>query len=749
VTQTPAPPGALIDFLEVIDSLSEGVLIYEAGGQVVQFNQRAPEVLGLTADELLGKTSRELLGSLVRADLSPLPAEEMPSIEARTTKRPVFRRRLAVRLPKGDYRELVASALPIISPGGELEHIVAVFLDITRELTVVNELRVFEQFFELSADLFVVATPDHRVLELNKAVQRTLGWPNEKYLGAGLLELVHPDDLRLTLAQGVDNREYTTRLRASDGSYRSINWHAARGSTPQLGDALFLRGHDVTPRLAEQRQVSRSRELLGEAFELAELAVIERDLVDSTAHLSSRLRELLQLGEGAGPITATTLDQFIASDDLDRYRAYLHKVTPNTTPPPLQLRLRTALGETREVRLWARRSTDESGGGTRELVVIQDVTQQSLLQAKLRLAERLTSLGTMAAGVAHEINNPLAFVLANLNVVKGELARLPPVEGVDLEDMRAAVSEALEGAERVRQIVLGLKPFARVDEHQRGHCDLNRVVEASLNMAKNALRQRANIVKDLKATAPVFANEARLGQVFLNLLVNSAQAMPDGRETENRVTVASRDEGDQVVVTVSDTGAGIAPEVLPRIFDPFYSTKQIGEGTGLGLFISQGIVKDAGGIISVTSTLGEGTTFEVRLPIATTTFTGSSTTPVPSRRARVLVVDDEPSILRSLQRLLGKAHELTLAHSGKEALALLQSGAHYDLVLCDLMMPDASGMDVWEQLSPEQRQRFVFMTGGTFTARAERFLETHRPAVLEKPFTATTLEGLLLRAQSR
>ena len=280
--------------------------------------------------------------------------------------------------------------------------------------------------------------------------------------------------------------------------------------------------------------------------------------------------------------------------------------------------------------------------------------------------------------------------------------------------------------------------------------ELNDIVEASLNMARNELRHRARIVKELKPVAAVFANEARLGQVFLNLLVNAAHAMPDGRAGDNVVTIATREEGPQIVVAVTDTGSGIPSDVLPRIFDPFFSTKQIGEGTGLGLFISQGIVKDAGGMISVTSTPGVGTTFEVRLPMATGTFTGSSTTPLPARRrARVLLVDDEPSILRSLERLLGKAHDLTLAHSGREALALLGAGMVYDLVLCDLMMPEVSGIDVWEQLTPTQRQLFVFMTGGTFTERAERFLATAKPPVLEKPFTATTLEGLLLRAQTR
>ena len=627
-----------IEFLKVIESLCEGVIVYDSAGRVLHFNQSALEVLGLTADELEGSAQLQAGWAMLRADLTPLPHDEVPSVEARLTRRPVHRRRLTVRSPRGDHRELVVTALPMFSQTGELEQVVSAFLDVTREQSLAGQLRV-----------------------------------------------------------------------------------------------------------EEQRQVSRSRELLSEAFELAELAVIERHLGETTAHLTSRLCELLQLEADAPPVA--TLDRFITPIDLPRYHGYLAQLGDPTPRPPLQLRLRTARGETREVRLWARRSGDDPARA-RELVVIQDVTQQSLLQAKLRLAERLTSLGTMAAGVAHEINNPLSFVLANLNVVKNELATFPPLPGVDLVDLRAAVSEALEGAERVRQIVLGLKPFARVDEHQRGQCDIARIVEASLKMAKNELRHRARIVKDLKPVAPVFANEARLGEVFLNLLMNAAQSIPDGHAAENLVTVALREEKGQVVIVVSDTGCGIPAEVLPRIFDPFFSTKQIGAGTGLGLFISQGIVQDAGGVISVVSAPGRGSTFEVRLPVALGMYEGTATTPLPARRrARLLLVDDEPSILRSLQRLLGKAHDLTLAHSGREALALLSAGLEYDLVLCDLMMPEVSGIDVWEQLTAPQRQIFVFMTGGTFTERAERFLASAKPPVLEKPFTATTLEGLLQRAR--
>jgi PAS domain S-box-containing protein len=733
----------------VIAALAEGVVIYGPQGEVQQFNQSALDALGVTAGMLRAGKS-ELEQRLVQPDLSPLPERQWPWVEALATGQPVYRRQVVVRVDHRSERELMVSAIPLLTSTQLVERVVVALLDISRELAVISELRVFERFFELSADLLVVSGEDERVFQLNDAVERTLGWPRAKLLSEGLMSLVHPDDVSLTRRHFADPQapvEFTNRLKTKRGLYRHIAWRVARTGTPRFGLAFFSRGHDVTERQTELDEINRSREILSEAFELAELAVIERNPSTGTTTATPRLRELLQLPDD-GP-TSIRLEEYVLPDDRARYDAYREQVALVGALPPHVVRLKTARGEIREVRKWVRLARDERGL-TRDLTVMQDVTQQSLLQAQLRLAERLASLGTMAAGVAHEINNPLAFVLANLNVVKSELAKLPESPVVDVVDLREAVAEALDGAERVRQIVLSLKPFARVDEHQRGHCDVARIVQAALNMAKNELRHRSRIVSDLRAVGPVFANEARLGQVFLNLLVNAAHAMSEARAAENVVTVVTREDQGQVVVSIQDTGTGIAPDVLPRIFDPFFSTKQIGQGTGLGLFISQGIVKDAGGTVSVNSTPGVGTTFEVRLPVATTTSLSASTTPLPARkRARILLIDDEPSILRALERLLSPAHDLTLAQSGREALTLLNHGLEYDLIICDLMMPEVSGIDVWEQMPAVHRHTTIFMTGGTFTPRAEHFLAQVNPTVLEKPFTATTLEGLLERVQVR
>ena len=262
---------------------------------------------------------------------------------------------------------------------------------------------------------------------------------------------------------------------------------------------------------------------------------------------------------------------------------------------------------------------DATGEITGAIGVALDITERKAMEAKLSQAERLASMGTLAAGVAHEINNPLTYVMANIGFVAERLSKLRPYPAAafdqQVEELGTALSEAQEGAVRVRQIVRDLKTLARGDEEHYGPVDIARVIETSVGMVAADIRAKAELVVDLGAVPSVEASESRLGQVLVNLLVNSAQSIGEGGPSVNRIRVATRtDAAGRAVISVSDTGSGIPPEVLGRIFDPFFTTKPVGVGTGLGLFICHGIVKALGGEITVESRLGSGTTFRVLLP---------------------------------------------------------------------------------------------------------------------------------------
>jgi CheY-like chemotaxis protein/two-component sensor histidine kinase len=298
-------------------------------------------------------------------------------------------------------------------------------------------------------------------------------------------------------------------------------------------------------------------------------------------------------------------------------------------------------------------------------------------------------------------------------------------------------------------IVRDLQTLTRADE-SHGEVDLKQVIEQAIQIAGVEVRHRAPIVRRYQSVPPIMGSRIRLGQVFLNLIVNAAQAIPEGQSANHRIEIGIRDTGATTLVEVTDTGAGIAPEHLERIFDPFFTTKEVGAGTGLGLSISRDIVTCHRGTLTVRSRPGAGTTMTVAFPHSERIPVITAPPPEPppvSRRAKVLVIDDEPLIARILQRGLAR-HQVVVAGHARDALARIQSGETFDVILCDLMMPDISGMEVHEFLArehPAVAARVVFMTGGAFTSKAKTFLSTITNERIDKPFSLQQINKLVDR----
>jgi PAS domain S-box-containing protein len=390
---------------------------------------------------------------------------------------------------------------------------------------------------------------------------------------------------------------------------------------------------------------------------------------------------------------------------------------------------------------------------------IRDLTDRRRMENQLIFAGRMAAVGTLAAGVAHEINNPLAYIVANIDFARHQIttvaSRLSRSDagggpGHVLDETGEALTEARQGAERVRNIVRDLRVFARGDEEQSGPVAVRRVLDSSINIAWNEIRHRARLVKDYGDTPMVEGNESRLGQVFLNLLLNAAHAIPEGETERNEIRVSTRTDGrGYAVIEVRDSGMGIPLEIRERIFDPFFTTKSAGEGTGLGLWICSGILSALGGEVRVDSEIGRGSTFRVTLPPAAMESAAGFVTTKPDAEAqggRLLIIDDEQMILGALRRSLGGEYNVTCASDGRRALERLRAGDRYDLILCDLMMPEMTGMDVFaemEKLAPDQAERMVFVTGGAFTTRAREFLERVPNARVEKPIDFQNLRVLL------
>jgi PAS domain S-box-containing protein len=460
---------------------------------------------------------------------------------------------------------------------------------------------------------------------------------------------------------------------------------------------------------------------------------------ESEALLGKRLNELL--APSAQLATVKILDEVAHGDVRGR-----------------ELPFRTATGEVLLLSVNASAQRDQTSGGVLGAVLVaRDERELKKAQTQLQLSDRLATMGTLAAGVAHEINNPLSFVIGNLDFVSEEVDTLrETLPGEAIAEISRALVAAKGGADRVRQIVRDLKGFSRVDEDVVVRVPLSRILDSASQMVRNEVRHRTTLTKEYGPSPLVEANEARLLQVFLNLIQNAAQSIPAGNAEKNRIhlTTGTTDDG-RPFASVEDTGGGIPAEDLTRIFDAFFTTKAIGIGTGLGLSISHKIVTSFGGSIDVKSEVGVGTTFRVVLPAASAETAPKAPEDRPSRssfrpprRKSVLVIDDEIEVGRTIERILGRDHDVVSVSRGEAALALFDERP-WDVVLCDLMMPEMTGVEVYRRAvasRPDLGHRFVFLTGGTFDDVVRAFLLGVPNGLIEKPFDTRDLRALVAQA---
>jgi PAS domain S-box-containing protein len=445
----------------------------------------------------------------------------------------------------------------------------------------------------------------------------------------------------------------------------------------------------------------------------------------------------------------------------------------------LQYRMRARSGEWKYVMGRGKVvSRDAAGRATRVVGTHVDVTDRARLQVEAAQKDRLANLGLLAAGVAHEVNNPLSWVLSNLELVAGAMQRLAQVTalaeallaraGVDpgplappdgaFSELTATAQAALEGTQRLRDLSRALGAFVRVDDAPEELVDVNQALQTAATMATNELRFRARLVNALQPVPPVRAVMGKVAQVFLNLLVHAAHSIPEGRVDEHLVTLRTWERDGSVFAEVRDTGRPLSPEQAERLLEPDLTPTR-GGGTGLGLTIAKDLVKDLRGDVRVTSEEGKGTRVVVRLPAA-----APEPNPMPKPmpeppppvsgavgKGRVLVVDDEPAIRRSLQRVL-KEHEVVQAGNGREAKRLLEQDQAFDVILCDVSMPELSGPELHAWLrtfSPPLAGRFVFLTGGAFSDAVSAAIEQSGAGQVSKPFDGAKLKALVAERVAR
>ncbi len=380
-------------------------------------------------------------------------------------------------------------------------------------------------------------------------------------------------------------------------------------------------------------------------------------------------------------------------------------------------------------------------------VYILDVTESKQLKAQAHFNDRLATVGILAAGVAHEISNPLTWILGSLSLFQGFTKTLKSNHvNREIQEITNKIDETVHeltrGIEQIRDITSSLKGLAHIDKNEAVPVDVHKIINMAISMASLACKNRAEIETKYAENLPVIlSNPGKLHQVFLNLLINAAQAISIGDSQHNKICVSTSLEKSRIRIDVSDTGHGISPEILPKIFDAFFTTKPSGQGTGLGLSICQEIICDLKGKINVQSIVGKGTVFSVYIPVILEISKKQPESDIiayPGNKKQILLVDDDPMVLKLMRRMLEGQGQITSVLGGSDAMKLIdQHGKLFDIIISDFNMPQISGSDLYHHAAkhyPGLERRFIFVTGGAELPWAKTFLITAGNPVLEKPF---------------
>jgi PAS domain S-box-containing protein len=431
---------------------------------------------------------------------------------------------------------------------------------------------------------------------------------------------------------------------------------------------------------------------------------------------------------------------FVHPQDRARADADVNEMLRTGKPTPLrELRFMTRGGDVITAEVTS--LTVQFQGRPAVATLGRDTRERRQMTARMMQVDRMTAIATLVAGLGHELNNPLSYVMANLDFATEYAQGLQERGEESAAELLEVLSDARGGARRVREVIRSLRTFARADARSFGEVDLEPVLRRALEVADHELSARAAVSLEVEGPLVVRGNEARLGQMLLNLLLNAAQAMSrpsPGEAVSRSVQVRGWREGKRVWLEVRDSGPGLSEEALRRVFDPFFTTRPTGEGTGLGLYICREIVRSHGGEITLENHPEGGAIARVSLPAQPT---GDA-----AGKPRVLVLDDDPRVATAVGRTLEVRYQVEISSDPEGVLARLEAGERFDAIVCDLAMPDVSGMDVFERLEaldPEAAGRMIFLTGGTFSSRATRFAQRMADRCMEKPARSSEIQALL------
>ena len=726
-------------YRRVVETASDAIVMVDRDRRIVFANPAAHELLGFGGD-LVGAKGESAVPDEFREEVRRHEdlafAGEPQSYEG------------IVSRSDGDNRIVNVATAPLRELG-VVTGIVASLRDITaerraRDAVAQSESR-YRNLFDSASDAIYTFDVHGAFTSVNDATCELTGRPRDAMLAHGSRRMLEPDDVPHVGAhfqQALKGHavRYACRIRRPDGLLRQLsvtNTPIRRGE--QIVGVLGV-ARDVTEARERELALERSEARYARLVESASDAIFT---VDEEGRFTAVNRSLEHaVGRRRDSLIGASFADLVVEQD---HAAAAHLLRETYAGERSRGSVRY-LGMDGDIRQGSVITSPILEGGciVGALGIMRDVTDEQRLAEQLLQQEKLAAVGQLVSGVAHELNNPLAGVMAFSQLM---LASPDPLD----EETRTGIETIYREAQRAAKIVSSLLTFARQQPAERSATQLNDIITDTLELRRYALRTaNVEVLLTLQPDLPItWADPFQLQQVVLNLIGNAEQALAI-KPGAHRICIRTSRQGARLVLAVQDNGPGIAPEQRDRIFNPFFTTKPVGQGTGLGLSISDGIIREHGGRIRVESTLGEGATFYVDLPHVTPpTVAVSPPPPAPATSAaprRMLVVDDEPAmraVMSGFLRSIG--HDVSVAANANEARAHLAS-REYDVVLLDLRMADIAGETLYRELrerDARHARRVVFVTGDLQSEDAQRFLlESGRP-VVGKPFQLDDLAAVL------
>jgi len=611
------------------------------------------------------------------------------------------------------------------------------------------------RILEATGDAMLAWDAEGRLVDLNRAAETLVGASREDLLGTSLLDLfgavpIGPSSGKRLALRARDGRRLV--VAATISTVQSDPLVYAHALLRDLSDVIAAES-DASARLSQLRELTEQHMVL---LDNAPLLIFRLDpQTGEVLYLNRHAERLFGVPASKALSTPDFLrDAHVDPEGATAFEEAVVVARLGQVMAPYEARLKREGGDSIIARGTIYPILAESGRVSGIEGILLDVTGERAARSRLLQADRLATVGMLAAGVAHEINNPAAFMLLGLDVL-GRTVLGPNVKMTPDADAQARqlISDLKETGRRIVEIAHDMRTFASPPgQGRRTLVDVSRTIESALTITRAQIVEKAEIEVCVSPELPLVAVEdGRLGQVLVNLLVNAAQAISAARASRgvppdgDRVRIRASSSGSHVEIAVEDSGLGMRQDVIDRAFTPFFTTRQPEGGTGLGLAISKTIIEAAGGTITASSpsTLGDpptGSRFEISLPAFMDVMEAAPDSSMPAEvtppHARVLIVEDEVLLGRALADQLSDPHEVKVVVGGEEALAVLAK-ERFDVVLCDVKMPTMGGEDLYRRvadLDREQARRFVFMTGIGFDPEFEKFLAQVGAPLLEKPF---------------